>query len=195
MLAIVIRSCGYSDIGVVDQANMATNNVPRIAVLVEFNYEDLEIWYPLLRFREEGFETFTVGPEEGKIYQSKKGYPCKADRCIDNVKPEDLDVLIIPGGFAPDYWRRDKRFVDLVKFTYEQGKPVAAVCHGPWMLCSAKILNGKRATCFYSIKDDVTNAGAIYEDASVVVDGNLITSRTPNDLPDFCKAILKQLQK
>ncbi|KAL5478153.1 hypothetical protein EMCRGX_G025044 [Ephydatia muelleri] len=167
----------------------------KIAVLVEFNYEDLEVWYPLLRFREEGMETFTVGPEAGKTYQSKHGYPVVADKSIDNVKPQDIDALIIPGGFAPDYWRRDKRFVDLVKNTFELGKTVAAICHGPWMLCSARILKGKKATCFVAIKDDVMNAGGEYEDSAVVVDGNLITSRVPNDLPEFCKAVIAQLKK
>ncbi|XP_065893636.1 putative cysteine protease YraA [Dysidea avara] len=167
----------------------------KIAILVEFNYEDLEVWYPLLRFREEGMITCTVGPEQGKDYLSKKGYPCKADRSIDSVKAEEFDALIIPGGFAPDYWRRDKRFVDLVTEMYQSGKPTAAICHGPWMFCSAKILAGKKATCFYSIKDDLTNAGAIYEDKEVVVDGNMITSRTPQDLPQFCKAILAQLKQ
>lgn len=166
----------------------------RVGVLLEFNYEDLEVWYPLLRFKEEGMETFTIAPEAGKTYTSKKGYPCKSDRDIVNVTSQDLDCLIIPGGWAPDYWRRDSRFVELVKNTFELGKPVAAICHGAWMLCSAHVLAGKKATCFYSIKDDVINAGGTYEDAAVVVDGNLITSRVPNDLPQFCQAILKQLQ-
>ena len=166
----------------------------RIGILLEFNYEDLEVWYPLLRFREEGMETFTVAPAAGKTYTSKKGYPCVSDREISSVTPQDLDVLIIPGGWAPDYWRRDHRFVELVRSAYELGKPVAAICHGAWMLCSAQVLSGKRATCFHSIKDDVINAGGKYEDSAVVVDGNLITSRVPSDLPQFCKAILEQLQ-
>ncbi|XP_002737725.1 protein/nucleic acid deglycase 2-like [Saccoglossus kowalevskii] len=165
----------------------------KIGVLVEFNYEDLELWYPLLRFREEGMETITIGPEKDKIYKSKNGYPCKADVDIETVSPADLDALIIPGGWAPDYWRRDKRFVDLVRCMFEAEKPVAAMCHGPWLLISANVLRGRQATCWHSIKDDVTNAGAEYQDAAVVVDGNLITSRGPNDLPDFCKALLTQL--
>jgi protease I len=164
-----------------------------VGILVEYNYEDLEVWYPLLRFKEEGYDVFTIGPEEGKVYQSKKQYPCKADKCIDSIKAEDIDALVIPGGFAPDYWRRDKRFVDLVKNAFEQNKAIAAICHGPWLLCSARILKDKNLTCFYSIKDDVINAGGVYEDSPVVVDGNLITSRVPNDLPDFCRAIIKFL--
>ena len=165
-----------------------------IAILVEFNYEDLEVWYPLLRFREEGMTTFTVGPEAGKVYQSKKGYPCTSDKSIDSVSADDIDLLVIPGGFAPDYWRRDKRFVSLVQKMNEKGKLIASICHGPWLLCSAGILKGRKLTCFVSIKDDVTNAGGLYEDASVVVDGNLVTSRVPTDLPDFCKALLAKLK-
>lgn len=169
----------------------------RVGVLLEFNYEDLEVWYPLLRFREEeGIETFTIAPEAGKTYTSKKGYPCKSDKAIDTITTQDLDALVIPGGWAPDYWRRDPRFVSLVRETFNSGtKPVAAICHGPWMLCSAGVLRGKKITCFHSIKDDVTNAGGVYEDLPVVVDGNLITSRVPDDLPLFCQEILKQLRK
>ena len=165
-----------------------------VAILVEFNYEDLEVWYPLLRFREEGMDTFTVGPEALKMYQSKKGYPCKSDKGIDEVSADQIDVLIIPGGFAPDYWRRDDRFVSLVKKMDEMGKVIGSICHGPWLLCSARILKDRRVTCFCSIKDDVINAGGIYEDTCVVVDRNLVTSRVPTDLPDFCKAILQILK-
>ncbi|XP_050408290.2 putative cysteine protease YraA [Patella vulgata] len=166
----------------------------RIGILVEFNYEDMELWYPYYRLKEEGFNTFTIGPEKDKVYNSKHSYPCKAAYGIDDIKVQDLDALIIPGGFAPDYWRRDKRFLDLVKGVYEAGQPVAAICHGAWMFCSAKILQGKKLTCFVAIKDDVENAGGLYEDKSVVVDGNMITSRLPADLPDFCKAIIAQLK-
>jgi len=165
----------------------------KMAVLVEFDYEDLEVWYPLLRLREAGYETFTVGPEEGKVYNSKHGYPCKADRSIDQVTSEGLDGLVIPGGWCPDYLRRDKRFVDLVHNMVTANKPVAAICHGAWMLCSAKCIQGRRLTSYIAIKDDVENAGATYEDAAVVVDGNLVTSRVPNDLPQFCEALLKRL--
>jgi protease I len=166
----------------------------RIGILLEFNYEDLEVWYPLLRLREAGYETFTIAPEPGKVYTSKHGYPCKADKSIDEVKNDSLDALVIPGGWCPDYLRRDKRFVDLIREMVQSNKPVASICHGPWMLCSAKCIKGRRMTSFIAIKDDVENAGAIYEDAAVVVDGNLISSRTPNDLPQFCQAILKALQ-
>jgi len=165
----------------------------RVGVLVEFNYEDLEVWYPLLRLREAGYETFTIAPEKGKSYNSKHGYPCKADYSIDEVTNKPLDALVIPGGWCPDYLRRDQRFLDLIKTMMAANKPVAAICHGAWMLCSAKCLTGRRLTCFVAIKDDVENAGGTFEDAAVVVDRNLITSRTPSDLPQFCKAILESL--
>ncbi|KAK2185908.1 hypothetical protein NP493_217g01043 [Ridgeia piscesae] len=107
---------------------------------------------------------------------------------------EGLDALILPGGWSPDYLRRDKRMVALVRDTFNAGKVVASVCHGAWMLCSARVLTGKKLTCFHSIRDDVENAGGIYEDSPVVVDSNLITSRVPADLPQFCKAILEKLR-
>lgn len=126
---------------------------------------------------------------------SRHSYPNKADKSIDEVKADDIDGLVIPGGFAPDYWRRSDKYKALTKETVEQGKPVAAICHGPWMLVSAKVLKGRKATCFHAIKDDVENAGAEYvEGQPVVVDGNLITSRTPDDLGHFCRAIIKQLK-
>jgi len=165
----------------------------KVGVLVEFNYEDLELWYPLYRLREAGHETFTIGPEEGKSYTSKHGYPCKADQSIVSINHENLDALVIPGGWCPDYLRRDKRFVDLVKDMMAANKPVATICHGAWMLCSAKCIKGKHLTSFVAIKDDVENAGGLYEDSAVVVDGNLITSRVPSDLPEFCKALLQVL--
>ncbi|XP_071093226.1 putative cysteine protease YraA [Haliotis cracherodii] len=172
---------------------MKMASTKKVGILVEFNYEDLELWYPLLRLREAGYTVITISGEKGKKYTSKHGYPCVSDEAIENVSVEDLSALIIPGGFCPDYLRRDKRMVDLVRNMYTSGRPVASICHGAWMFCSAKILKGKRATCFHAIKDDVENAGAVYEDSPVVVDGNLITSRIPQDLPDFCKAILQQL--
>lgn len=170
---------------------MATNR--KVGILVEFNFEEPELLYPLYRFQEAGFTVVTIGPVKDNVYKGKHGYPVKADVSVDDITAKDLAALIIPGGFAPDYWRRDKRFLDLVKEVNALGRPLAAICHGPWMFCSCRILQGKRVTSFVAIKDDVENAGATYEDAPVVVDGNLITSRLPKDLPEFCKAILAQL--
>jgi protease I len=162
----------------------------RFAVLVEEIYEDLELWYPVHRLREAGAEVTIVGPKAGATYLSKHGYPATADKAASDVSADDFDGVIIPGGFAPDRMRRDKAMVNLVRDTHESGKIVAAICHAGWMLCSAHILNGKRATSFFSIKDDMVAAGADWVDQEVVQDGNLITSRTPLDLPAFMRAIV-----
>ena len=163
----------------------------KIAVLVENYYQELEVWYPLLRCREAGADAFTVAAEAGQTYKSKLGYPVVADRSIDSVRSEDLDAVVIPGGWAPDFLRQDERMVGLVRQMDRQGKVVASICHAGWMLCSARILKGRRATSYKSIRDDMINAGADYRDEEVVVDGNLITSRTPQDLPAFCREILR----
>jgi protease I len=163
----------------------------RVAILVEKMYEDLELWYPCYRLREAGCQVTLVGPEAGQTYPSKHGYPAKADRAAADVRAEDFDVLIIPGGYSPDHMRRCEAMIRLVNNMAEQGKPVAAICHGPWMLCSTQALKGRKATCFFAIKDDVINAGGKYVDAEVVRDGNIITSRKPDDLPAFLREILK----
>jgi protease I len=165
----------------------------RAAILVEQQYQELEVWYPLYRLREAGCHVVTVGPEAGKAYPSKLGYPAKADKAAADCSPDDLDLLVIPGGFAPDYIRRSEAMMKLVRGMVEKGKVVAAICHGPWVLCSTTALKGKRATCFHSIKDDVINAGGRYEDSDVVHDGTLITSRQPDDLPAFLRAIFAAL--
>ncbi|PWB60904.1 MAG: protease [Deltaproteobacteria bacterium] len=163
-----------------------------VAVLAENLYEDLELWYPVLRFREAGAEVSIVGAG-AHSYSSKHGYEAHADKNADRVGAADFDAVIIPGGYAPDRMRRHKPMVDLVRDAFEQGKVVAAICHGGWMLVSANILRGKKVTGYIAIKDDLVNAGAAYEDSEVVRDGNLITSRKPADLPAFCRAILQAL--
>ena len=165
----------------------------RAAVLVEEAYQELEVWYPLLRLREAGVETLAIGLQRGNVYNSKLGYPVKADRGIDDISPTELDAIIIPGGWAPDHMRRHPSYVGLVREMNQLGKVVAAICHAGWLLCSAGVVRHRRATCFFSIKDDLINAGAHYVDEPVVVDGNLITSRVPDDLPVFCQAILQKL--
>ncbi len=165
----------------------------RIAVLVADLYQELEVWYPLLRFREEGAETVAVGAEAGKVYESKKGYPVVADKSIAEVRAADFDALIIPGGWAPDSLRQDERVLKLVREMDRAGKVVAAICHAGWVLCSADIIRGRKATCFKSIKDDLIHAGAKYVDEEIVVEGNLITSRVPSDLPAFCREVVKAL--
>ena len=166
-------------------------NGKRAAVLVEQQYQEMEIWYPVYRLREAGCTVTLVGPEAGQTYPSKLGYPAKSDKAIKDVSANDFDLVVIPGGFAPDYLRRNEAILRFVSTMAEQGKVVAAICHGPWVLCSTQALKGRRATCFFAIKDDVMNAGANYVDAEVVRDGNLITSRKPDDLPAFLQAIIQ----
>jgi protease I len=165
----------------------------RIAVLVADLYQEMEVWYPLLRFREDGAETVAVGAEAGKTYASKKGYPVVADQSIAEVRAADFDAIVVPGGWAPDSLRQDEWVLKFVREMDRAGKVVAAICHAGWVLCSAGILRGRKATCFKAIKDDLINAGAQYVDEEVVVDGNLITSRVPGDLPAFCGEIVKAL--
>jgi protease I len=165
----------------------------QIAVLVADQYQELEVWYPLLRFREDGAKTFAIGFEAGRIYSSKKGYPVTADKSAGEARAEDFDAVVIPGGWAPDFLRQDERMVNFVRDMDRAGKLVAAICHAGWLLCSADILRGRKATCFKAIKDDLQHAGASYVDEEVVVDGNLITSRQPTDLPAFCREIARAL--
>lgn len=166
----------------------------RIAVLVEKKYEDLELWYPLLRFKEEGAIVTVIGPE-ATTYESKHGYPAKADIAVTNAKADDYDAIVIPGGFAPDFMRRTPAMVEFVRTGARREKVIAAICHAGWMLVSADIIRGKRVTGFFSIKDDLVNAGGLYEDREVVHDGNVITSRSPADLPAFCRSIREALTR
>lgn len=165
----------------------------RIAVLVDNLYQEMEVWYPYFRLKEAGAECVLVGAEAGKTYSSKLGYPAKAEKSYDTISAREFDGVVVPGGYAPDYIRRIPKAVSFVREMNEQGKLVASICHGPWVLCSANILRNRRATSFCAIKDDVVNAGAHFEDAEVVVDDNLVTSRKPEDLPAFCRAAIQVL--
>jgi protease I len=165
----------------------------KIAVLVADLYQELEVWYPLLRFREDGAQTEAVGAAAGATYNSKKGYPVVADKSFGQVSAGEFDAIVIPGGWAPDTLRQDERVLKLVREMDQAGKVVAAICHAGWVLCSAGIVRGRRATCFKAIKDDMIHAGAKYTDEEVVVDGNLITSRMPSDLPAFCREVANVL--
>lgn len=166
----------------------------RIAILVEDLYQVLEVWYPFYRLKEEGFEVVAVGSGTKREYGSKEGYPISVQALITEVKAKDFDAVIIPGGWAPDLLRRNPKTVQFVRELSQQGKVVASICHGGWLLVSAGILKGRKATSFFAIKDDLVAAGAAYEDKDVVVDGQLITSRKPDDLPRFVEAIIKKLQ-
>eukprot|EP00939_MAST-03C_sp_MAST-3C-sp1_P004588 g4588.t1 len=173
----------------------------KVAIFCDFKFEDMEVMYPKVRLEEEGVEVHIVGIHKAGIkYTGKFGYPIKSDMSVDDFDADAYDGLILPGGFAPDYMRRSKGMLDATVKMFHQGKPIAAICHGPWMLCSARdasgtpIVKGRRATSFKAVRDDVINAGAIFvDDKTVVVDGNLITAQTPGDLTPFCKAIISQL--
>ena len=155
-------------------------------------YEDLELWYPKIRLEEEGAATTVAGLGE-KTYQGKRGYPVVVDADVDQVDAAVFDGLVIPGGFAPDQLRRSDKVLRLTREIYLAGKPLAFICHAGWVPISAGIVRGKRGTSVGAIKDDLVNAGMLWEDSPVVVDGNLITSRGPADLPQFCKALLAAL--
>jgi protease I len=166
----------------------------RVAIFAEDLYEDLELWYPLLRLQEEGAAVVVVGPGPATEHHGKYGYPVAVDQPVATVDPARFDAVIIPGGYAPDRMRRHPGMVAFVRDLARRGKVVAAICHGPWMLASAEVVAGKTVTCFFAIKDDLVHAGAVYQDAEVVVDGNLITSRQPADLPAFLGAIITALE-
>ena len=165
----------------------------RVAIFAEDIYEDLELWYPLLRLKEEGAEVVVVGSGEARVHHGKYGYPVTVDKAIREVDVEQFQAVVVPGGYAPDRMRRHPAMVAFVREMAHHGKIVAAICHGPWMLASAEVVAGKTVTCFFAIKDDLVHAGATYQDAEVVVDGNLITSRRPADLPAFLDAIITAL--
>ncbi len=165
----------------------------KVFILVETIYNDLEFWYPYYRLKEAGAEVIVVGPMGGMVYNGKAGLPVKADAGMADVTAGDCDGLIIPGGYAPDHMRRHPQMVQLVRDCVESGKIVAAICHAGWMLASADVLHGRTVTSFFAIRDDLMHAGATFVDQEVVVDGNIITSRTPDDLPPFMRAIISAL--
>lgn len=185
----------------------------KVLILVANEFEDIELYYPLIRLSEEG-ASIVVGTVEigfhprpfasGKPITGRFGLTVPAPwlregnryttRPVGELKIEDFDAVVVPGGFCPDNLRRDPDAVALVREAALAGKPVAAICHGPWLLCSADVLRGRKATGFMSIRDDVVNAGAEWVDAPVIVDGPIITSRTPDDLPEFCGAIIQAIQ-
>lgn len=163
----------------------------RVAILVGEIYEDLELWYPKLRLEEAGASTVVAGPEATKHYNGKHGYPCTSDAAIKDINAQDFDALIVPGGFMPDKLRRDPIVLDLVRSFDSDKKPIAAICHGGWIPISAGVYRNVRVTGSPGIKDDLVNAGAIFEDADVIVDGHHVSSRRPDDLPAFCRALIE----
>ncbi len=164
----------------------------RIAVLVEDGYEDLELWYPYYRLMEAGYQPVLVGPDV-RTYRSKHGYEAVSSLSAGEAAPYTFQGLIVPGGHAPDRLRRYPAVVELVKGVFDQGGMLASICHGGSLLVSAGVIKGRKVTSFFSIEMDLINAGARYIDREVVVDGNLITSRRPDDLPAFMREILAYL--
>jgi protease I len=167
----------------------------RLLMFVEDIYEDLELWYPKLRLAEAGAHVTVAGPEMGRTYHGKHSYPCVADAAIVEMEAADFDGVVIPGGFMPDKLRRDPKVLQLVRNFAEAGKLVAAICHGGWIPISAGVYRGVRVTGSRGIKDDLVNAGAVWEDAPVVIDRHFVSSRKPDDLPDFCRAIIEVLSE
>jgi len=168
-----------------------------ILAFVDDYYEDLELQYPLYRLREAGAKVVIAGAEKGKTYKGKHGYPCQAEISFDSVKVNDYAALLIPGGYAPDKLRRLPKVLDITREFNKQKKPIAFICHAGWVPISAKIVKGIKATSFFAIKDDMINAGVNWVDEPVVVDSknHFISSRTPDDLPVFCPAIIDYLAK
>jgi deglycase len=163
----------------------------RFLMFVGDVYEDLELWYPKLRLVEAGAQVTVAGPHAETLYTGKHGYPCRSDAAIASMKAADFHGVVIPGGFMPDKLRRDENVKQLVREFAQGDKLVAAICHGGWIPISAGVYQGVRVTGSPGIQDDLVNAGAIWEDASVVVDRHFVSSRKPDDLPDFCRAILE----
>lgn len=167
----------------------------KAAILVEDIYNEFELWIPYYRLQEEGVEVVLVGSGTAATYHGKYGIPAKADKQASEVSANDFDAIVIPGGYAPDKMRIHVEMVQLVKEMFNSGKVVASICHGGWMLVSADVLKGKKATSYVGIKDDMVNAGAAWEDSELVRDGNLITSRKPEDLPAFCRTIISAMEE
>ena len=167
----------------------------KILILLENGVEDVEFIYPYYRFQEEGYEVIITAPKAKQDYAGKHGLSFTSDASPKDIRVEEYAALIIPGGQAPDRMRLDKGLVDIVKAAFERNMVVAAICHGPQMLIEAEVVRGRKVTSWPSVRTDLRNAGAEVIDEAAVVDGNLVTSRSPDDLPEFCKAAIKLLKK
>ena len=164
----------------------------KVIILIENLFDDQELIYPYHRLRED-FKVVLVGSKKDEMYESKSGFKLKSDTASDAINADEYVGLFIPGGFSPDYMRRTKATVDLVKAFDEAKKPIAAICHGPWMLASAHAIKGKDVTSVSSIKDDLINAGGNWIDQEVVVSDNILTSRNPRDLPALVKKFVSMI--
>jgi protease I len=167
-----------------------------VAVLIAQHFDESEVIYPLYRLREEGATVEKLGIEsEGTLMKSKNGVKFPVERSVNSADFDKYHAVVVPGGYAPDHLRSHERVQNLVHHVHSRGGVVAAICHGPWVLVSADLLKDVECTCYESIKDDIVNAGGRWQDVSVVVSNRIITSRCPDDLPDFCKAIISELSK
>jgi protease I len=158
------------------------------------NFEDSELFVPYYRLKEEGIHVDIASIKKG-IIKGKHGYEVKVDKPLKEVNPDDYDILILPGGKAPETIRKDKNAIEIAKHFFQKNKPVSAICHGPQILITADMLKGRHATCYKSVVKEMKDAGAIYEDKEVVIDGNLVTSREPSDLPAFMRETMKMLKR
>src|SRR5262245_3427263 len=154
-----------------------------ILIFAGDDYEDLELWYPKLRLLEAGARVTLAAEKAGQVYRGKHGYPCKSDVAITDIKSNDYSGVVLVGGWMPDKLRRDPRVLQIIRDMHADGKLIASICHGPWMAISAGVCKGVKFTSTPGIKDDLTNAGAMWFDAPVVVDRHFISSRRPDDLP------------
>ena len=165
----------------------------RILIFVGDDFEDLELWYPKLRLEEAGAQTALAGQQGGHTYRGKHGYPCRSDIDIAAMEERDFHGVLVPGGWMPDKLRRDPKVLQLVREFHESGKMVASICHGPWINISAGIVKGFQYTSTPGIKDDLINAGAKWVDQPLMIDRHHVSSRRPDDLPEFCKGMLQVL--
>ncbi|MBU8907305.1 type 1 glutamine amidotransferase domain-containing protein [Desertibacillus haloalkaliphilus] len=173
---------------------MRLQNMKVIAIL-DHEFEDLEFWYPVLRLQEEGATVHVVGAKALETYIGKYGVPATSDYAFTDIDPSEYDALLVPGGWAPDKLRRYNEVLEFVQHMDEAKKPIGQICHAGWVLISAKILHGRTVTSTPGIKDDMENAGAVWMDEPVVVDGHLVSSRRPPDLPPYVKAFADVLAK
>ncbi|MFC4076255.1 type 1 glutamine amidotransferase domain-containing protein [Salinithrix halophila] len=165
----------------------------KVVCFVDAEFEDLELWYPVIRLREEGAEVHLAAPEAGKAYHGKYGVPAVADKAYAELSADDYDGVLVPGGWAPDKIRRYPEVLDILRQADTDQKPIGQICHAGWVLVSAGILKGKKVTSTPGIKDDMTNAGATWVDEPVVVDGHLVSSRRPPDLAPYARAFADKL--
>jgi protease I len=167
----------------------------KVVSLVHHDFEDLELWYPILRLKEEGAVVHLAGEKAQEKYIGKYGVPAVADYSYSDINGEEYDAILVPGGWAPDKIRRFPEVLSLLQHFEANQKPIGQICHAGWVLISAKILQGKKVTSTPGIRDDMENAGATWLDEPVVVDGHLVSSRRPPDLPDYLREFIKVMEQ